>query len=403
MYSSLYKREKNLSILSLAIGAVLCTTSAQSDPTLLGDAFLDRLTAGSSSQQSGSGGAIIGNSATATLDTAAAVDISGEVQSAAAALNLVNASESTVANGVNVWGNKMSALDSADVSVAQSNEIIQEQRRSASMPNYSRPEADTYLSVVTTGSETHNNQITDINSVTDVAHITKHGINSSSGSVDTSIDASTGGPTDPRIETNTGKGVAVAGTLDAHLDGGELQVGLSVGGGITVAPDTTSDAFGGMDVTREDEDATVSIYGRIIMPELDINITGAGCGVAMGSCTSEGSSNVTEDDLTDRSTLVSFEHSEVGNSEYSETRIEEYRSPFELSDAQAEYIVVDDSSLSVTTSYVLTVSGSAQSGVRAMNVVNSAGSAVANGVNVAFSTAMDGGNLMQTNLIAHSR
>jgi len=398
----LFKKKHSAFILSLAIGVALCTSTVQSDPTMLTDWTLDKLTAGTSVQQ-GSGGAIIGNSASATLNTSAAVSIADEVQSSANALNLVNSSESTVANGVNVWGGETAALDTTSVGVDQLNDILQEQRRSASVPNYSRPEADTYLSVDSTGSETHNDQLTDTNSVADIVTNYRDAHNSSSGSVDTTIMATTGGLNAPTVDTNVGKGVAVAGTLDATLDGGEMQFGLSVGGGITAHPDTSSDAFGGMDVTREDDDAEVSIYGRIIMPELQINITGAGCGVAMGSCDSAGSSDILTDDTIDRSTLVAHDESSVGDSSFTETRTEKYRSPFELQDAQAEYIVVDDSTLNVTTSYMLTLSGSAQSGATGMNLVNASGSAVANGVNVAYTSTMDGSSLTQTNVINHSR
>jgi hypothetical protein len=82
-----------------------------------------------------------------------------------------------------------------------------------------------------------------------------------------------------------------------------------------------------------------------------------------------------------------------------------YRSPFELSNAQAEYIVVDDSSLTVNTTFNLTLSGSAQSNVSGMNVVNATGSAVANGVNVARTSQLMGGEMVlsQVNVISHSR
>ena len=404
MYSNKGKGLKSVSTLGLAIGALFCASSAYSAPTILGDKTLDNLTAGSSVQQ-GSGGAIVGNSASATLNTSAAVDISGEVQSTAKALNLVNSSESTVANGVNVWGGEAAEVAASSTAIMQTNNISQEQRRSASMPNYSRPEADTYVSVNTSGSESHSNQFSDINSVTDLVTNYREAHNESSGYVDTTIMATTGGVDAPTIDTNTGKGVAVAGTVDATLDGGEVQFGLSVGGGISAAPDSSSDSYGGMDVTRDNEDADVSIYGRIIMPELEINITGAGCGVAMGSCGSNGESDETTNDVVDRSTQLSQESSEVGSSQHTESTTEEYRSAFELNDAQAEYIVVDDSTLNVTASYRLTLSGSAQSGINAMNVVNATGSAVANGVNVAHSKSsmMDGSSITQTNVIAHSR
>jgi hypothetical protein len=59
------------------------------------------------------------------------------------------------------------------------------------------------------------------------------------------------------------------------------------------------------------------------------------------------------------------------------------RSPFFLRDAQAEYIVIDDSEIVVTHLNEVLLSGSAQQNAQAVNLVNAAGSAVANGVNIA--------------------
>jgi hypothetical protein len=95
----------------------------------------------------------------------------------------------------------------------------------------------------------------------------------------------------------------------------------------------------------------------------------------------------------------------VGNSEFVDNYTEQYRSPFELNHAQAEYIVVDDSSLTVNTTFNLSLSGSAQSNVSGMNVVNATGSAVADGVNIARTSQLMGGAmaLSQVNVISHSR
>lgn len=83
-----------------------------------------------------------------------------------------------------------------------------------------------------------------------------------------------------------------------------------------------------------------------------------------------------------------------------------FRSPFELNSAQAEYIVVNDSRLAVTTNSTLSLSGTAQSNLTAMNAVNATGSAVANGVNVARTGMLSGVNLLalnQSNVINQSR
>lgn len=85
------------------------------------------------------------------------------------------------------------------------------------------------------------------------------------------------------------------------------------------------------------------------------------------------------------------------------------RSPFSLREAQAEYIVIDDSQITVTRLNEITLSGSAQQDARAVNLVNAAGSAVANGVNIAvnltgeLTTSGQMLELSQTNTVSQTR
>lgn len=391
-------------------------TIAQADPTALSDNTLDSVTAGTN-EVSGSGGAIIGNSSTAAINQTGGVDISGDAQSGAKGLNLVNSAESTVANGVNIWNIKadQTNIDSGEMTVDQSNVVNQEQRRSASMPSYSRPEANTFVQVESTGSETHNNQLDRNNTIVDKHDLTSSQTNTSTASVDTTIKGggSVGDDTLPKaeIDTNVGKGGAGAGTLNLAIDGGEAQIGLAVGGAVTaeadrITPSTNgnTESYGGMQVGDENSDFT--LYGRLILPEITVELTGAGCGVAMGSCDASGSSTETNTESIDKSVMDTEVSSSVGSSEHNDKATNTYRSPFDLNNAQAEYIVVDDSSLTVNTTFNLTLSGSAQSGVNGMNVVNATGSAVANGVNVARTNGLGQGGAMtlqQSNVITHSR
>lgn len=59
----------------------------------------------------------------------------------------------------------------------------------------------------------------------------------------------------------------------------------------------------------------------------------------------------------------------------------------ELADADAEYVVVDNSQLDVTENYSIALSGSAQNNISAANVVNAAGSIIGLGTNVARTPA----------------
>jgi len=399
---------------------LLCLLSlphVYADPVSLDDSTLNQVTAGTSENTSpgGSGGAIIGNSSEATINQTGGVDLSGEVQSGANGLNIVNSAESTVANGVNVWDVNVDGAneDSGQMAVDQSNVIHQEQRRSASMPNYSRPEADTFVEVVRTGTETHNNSLDRNNNIIDYQALTGNETTESSAWVDTTIKggANVGDDTLPRgnIDTNVGKGGAGAGIVSLGVDGGEAQIGLAVGGTVIAHPDVvtelsdgTSDSYGGMDVNGDD----LSLYGRLILPDVTIEINGAGCGVAMGSCGAGGKTTDVSSNTTDNSIMDNEVATSVGNSEFTDNLTERYRSPFALDNAQAEYIVVDDSSLAVNTTFNLTLSGSAQSNVKAMNVVNATGSAVANGINIARTSGLSNGGAMdlkQSNVISHSR
>ena len=406
------------------VGAMIVPTVC-AQPVSLDDATLHGVTAGTdASEPMGSGGAIVGNSSAATINQIGGITLDGDAQNGAEALNLVNSVESTVANGVNIWDVKTdgATADNGEMLVEQSNIINQEQRRSASMPNYSRPEANTFVQVDRTGSETHNDSLDRNNTVIDLHELSSDAHNTSSSSVDTTIAgggktnaSATGGlPASPEasVDTNVGKGLAIAGQLDAAIDGGEAHIGIAVGGSVIAHPDlmtpttggTPVDSYGGMDVG--DDDSEFSLYGRLILPELTLEINGSGCGVAMGSCDASGTADLTSAETIDQSVMDTEIASSVGDSEFTEMVTETYRSPFELSNAQAEYIVVDDSTLTVETSFNLMLSGSAQSNVRAMNVVNATGSAVADGINIARTGGTNGGGAMalhQTNVISHSR
>ncbi len=385
-------------------------TIAYSQPVSLDDMVLNQVTAGAENNiLEGSGGAVVGNSSTASIHSVGSVSVEGEAQSNAQSLNLVNSSESTVANGLNIWdgqilGGATFEADNADSNfmVNQTNEINQEQRRSAAVPEYARPEANTIEQLDRTGSASTQVNLDQTDTVTDLVTSDYTQSTTSNGTVDTIIVLQAGPDTEASV--HGGKGLSVAGQLEAEFDAGEIEVGLSIGSGIAVNADA-----GAIDVGVNAE-TEVAVYGRIELPEFSVDVSGAGCAVMQGSCTSSGSTTETTIDVTDNSTASHVVSTEQGNSEYTESAITEYRSPFSLHNAQAEYIVVDDSSIDVSSEFSLVLSGSAQSNARAVNIVNSSGSAVANGVNISRTNAGDvsvqGGNIItltQNNVISHSR
>jgi ATP-dependent protease ClpP protease subunit len=70
----------------------------------------------------------------------------------------------------------------------------------------------------------------------------------------------------------------------------------------------------------------------------------------------------------------------------------------------AQNIAVDGSSVSATNNYSVTLAGTAEENAKALNIVNSAGGMVANGVNIAHTANMNAmPTLTQVNSISQSR
>lgn len=368
-------------------------------PTTLDNHDLKEVTAGTAATGA-DGGVVVGNGSEVAVHRETAVNLSGDVQIEARGLNLVNSTGSMVANGVNVWDG--SGFNAA-VEVNQLNSIEQEQRRSAAVNGYHRVGADTLARTNRSESESHDIQRNVFHSVADLFQEERVNNRVSAGEVDTGIKLNAGDQLN--LEANVGSGVAAAGQLEAHYDGGEAQIALAAGGGISATAGIGIEGFAGIDVGINTE-ANLSIMADIRMPEMDIAFNGGGCGVVLGSCSSNGSTEESVSTLIDHSTLDTFEEHSIGHSSYAQSAIDEYRSAFTLDHAQAEYIVVDHAILLVDDDQSLNLSGDAQSNVRGMNVVNAVGSAVANAANVARNAQMDNSGrltLNQTILIHHSR
>lgn len=112
--------------------AGITTAPAAAEPNRLNLSELDALTAGNSNNPAPNGGAIVGNGSNATLKSSGIVEISDNAQADSRARNLVNSSESTVANGVNVFDSRnsgASSLDGAGFDLSQQNLVLQDQRQ----------------------------------------------------------------------------------------------------------------------------------------------------------------------------------------------------------------------------------------------------------------------------------
>ena len=382
-----------------AISVVLLTSggSLLAEPSELKLTELDAITAAGhdgSASPAPNGGAIVGNGSSANLVSTGEVIISDGAQADARALNLVNASESTVANAVNVFNAKAEEageFDGAVYNVDQLNSVVQDQRRLSSLPNYSRG-ANTSSSYTDNGSSTSASSTSIYDSVTDLERTFITDTRLTDGSV-----TSDGAPTFSLIATLDNIG-SVNAEFNYPGGGGGDTIGAVFNGGFDL------EILAGMVFVDTD-----AVDVTIELPSLLLDIEAMGCFVLNGDCSINGERTETNDTISDHSTLYTYDETASSTEEWMRSGSETTHAAFELSDAQAEYIVIDESEIDVTANYLVSLSGGAQSGVRAMNVVNAAGSAVANGVNVAV---VGGGviasgsplyNLNQHNIIVHSR
>ncbi|MCZ6579635.1 MAG: hypothetical protein O6927_09885, partial [Gammaproteobacteria bacterium] len=362
---------------------------AQAEPVALEDNLLNQVTAGNAQQGRG---VVVGNSSTSVFHSTTGISLSGEAQGIARGLNLVNSAESAVANTINIWEGNTVTITVEDgnskpvLEVNQVNQVTQTQVQSATLSGYSRPEAELTEIQRHTNSESHLSRTVDSNSTTNIFEEETLATTISSASVNTRTRFNLGD--NFFFEGNLGQGVAVGGFADIEIEGGSADVALMIGGGITVEADTGDIDFLGFDFGETGAAAGIRAEGSISLlvslelPNMEIELSGAGCGVVMGSCDASSLHTEITQTRTDNSTLDVVENHQAGDSDFSIEQISIFRSSFTLGSAQAEYIVVDDSSLTLNSEVVLELTDSAQKEVEGMNIVNAIGSNVANATNI---------------------
>jgi hypothetical protein len=356
-------------------------------PRPLTDRALDAITAGSASTENTpkesadrSGGVLVAGSSEATITVKGALSVGDTAQQDSRALNLVNASDSAVANAANVWDGRLPDATTAaatppgtgtgtstttgltDVNVdaetvrtttlniEQSNQVLQSAAHSASVKSYVRTEANVDETSNTT------REIIDgkskVDTVTEVLGQKLQGGQGFAGAASGDLEL-------------TGGSITIDNEIDARV---EAKAGFSIGDGLLKLEGEANAEF------------HTEQHINWVLPDLKLHVEGVVCAVAMGSCEASG---------TFRST------SEVTRS---------VRGPVVIRDAEAEYIVVDGSSLEVTKDYSVALTGSAMQNARALNLVNAAGSSVTNAVNVSRSpTAGPTLNLNQVNVVHQYR
>jgi hypothetical protein len=320
------------------------------------------------------GGIVVANGSAATVDETSEIVLDTDAQNSARGVNIVNASKSLVAQGVNIWdGNFLNTNAALDPTIDQSNMVVQSaSTRSASVQNYERDSNSTETSTLST---TANNTDT-VDLVSEVMVDTSHTVLGQN--------------------VNIGLGVGLAGRVGIDLGAATIDVGLSA----------TSDIDIGIGVSGEIDLpwplGTMTADGQLDMriinsgefnvnvetPPIQIDAIGAVCYTKLGVCTASA-----DDNSTYSTSTTSDESFEL-----------DIRGALSVDQVRAEYIVIDESTLDVTSGHSIRLASGAQSNLAAVNAVNAVGSLVANGVNVSR-TSLDGGdlamplNLSQRNII----
>lgn len=379
----------------LLSGLLLCARPAIAAPVALTDRAMDRVTAGEAAE---GGGVVVGNSSEAVVNRTTGLDLSGKAQQGAKGLNIVNSTESAVANVVNVWdgGGITAATGSGDettgLKINQLNNITQEQVRSATLSGYLRSEAEHAETLSRSANLAYASTVVDHHSVTNRLEETRILHTVSDAAINTLLKFDINGKIN--FSGHLGTGIAAAGHTEINYEGGSADIAAVLDGDISAAGDGSLDA-----------DGKLVLVTRVELPSMNLVIDGVGCGVALGSCSANSETFEQISTKKDNSTLDVFETHLSGQSSFSEAQTTSYRSPFELKNAKAEYIVLDDSSLELDSEVALELSDSAQKDIKGMNIVNAIGSNVANSTNVSRTTRFEGSKatlvLNQFNTVRH--
>ena len=332
-----------------AVSIVLAAAAAQAAPRHLRDAVLGAITAGNArvAAATSNGGAIVAGNSTANITVSGSVSDSNS-QVSAQALNIIQATDSAVADGVNLWdGNSTGA--NTGLTVNQTNTVLQTGTESAQLSAYVRSQPDVSTSMTSTNNTSNKGYV---NTQQTVAGQTVQG----------------------------GTGVSAAGTINVNLIGGTIKFQNTLSGSFS---STAGASLGGNFVS-----GGVSTTGQLnttqtlnwLLPSLSANVSGVGCYVSGGSCGADGTFN-----SSIHKTMVS-------------------QGPVGVSGARAKYIVVDGSKLTANDTYGVLLADGAENGAKALNIVNASGSSVSDGVNVAYTTGTSPGlTLNQVNTVVQYR
>ena len=395
----------------LALLALLQAVPSDADPVPLADVSMQHITAGEALPGT-AGGAVIGNAASSQINARSGLFLNHEAQAGSRALNLVNSNDSSLANTFNIWRGQVVTFSPDETTgsmleVNQLNEVSQQQGQSASLNGYQRSQAEWNEIQRDSAWQSQTLDQVDVHRVSDQIEEVRVTESASQSAVDTELVLEL----DDRvyIRGHLGQGVAASGTIKADYDGGEADFALSINGGISANAGITINA-GILDSSASlsanaSAELGMSLLTSIELPAMQIEFSGAGCGVILGSCSASGSTSELLITRSEHNAADIHEfHQQQASGQASES-ISVHRSPFQLESAEADYIVIDDSSLQLDTELSLVLGDSAQKDVEAMNLVNAIASEVANVTNVSRASRFENLRsrllLNQVNVVRH--
>ena len=342
--------------------------TAHGESRLLSDDQLDLVTAGSTEVVGqGSGTAIVGTDGTLAIGQINSVVIREQAQRGARVLNLVNSQQASTANAMNLWAQGRSdggidASSSADMAVYQSNEIRQTRPTVAGRAAPASLQEAILLGQIVT--EITTTSRTSGGTAAIDGRINLFGRRTTEMTSDDGTD--TTNQSFP-VQVQAGTGMALAGTGEFEVSAGSFTIDW-----LNSATTTSTEAITVLGIQIKNEKTTVTVTERL-EATIDLgSIRGSVkgdflCVVQAGNCMGGG-------------TTVT-----------STTRFRREIMPTSLSGAEGQYIVMSGGELTTDTVDTVSLSGMAQQGAAAVNLVNVVNSTVANGVNVARTNLMQGG------------
>jgi len=355
-------------------------------PVELSDSRLESVTAGSAEVSSPNGGLIVGNTSTALVRNFAEIQLAGEAQKNAKSLNLVNSSDTRIANGVNLWiVNPAADTQNPIAGFSQMNTFEQHRRISIKAGEW------IYEGENVTETSIESSSATFIGgffpeTVTFTGTALRGELDPDTGAVIGELEPANPKPTE---ELKIGIGIAFAGEVSGEI--GDTHIKFSSKDRTVVATESeVSITVFGIKIVLSEDKSTQVVESELVKDVIIEGITidkakGVGCIIVRGFCNIDEGSNFSVTSINTRKVFTPG---------------------LPAPDTSAEMIVMGEGGLDLQDDYFVSLTHNAQQNSSAFNLVNGAGGILANGANLSNSTlfGMGGsGPFRQTNSIFQKR